>query len=100
MNPKEAISVAKQWVRDVFSEEGISDIRLEEVRFDDAQQQWLITVSFARPARNVRSPSLAPGSLSRMLEGELLQTSLKVVRIRSDGRVLAVENRETEPLDV
>jgi hypothetical protein len=87
MELKEAIAVAKQYIRDVFAEEHISDVGLEEVEFDDASQTWGITIGFSRPY-NTRIVGLSP---------DLMPTKrdYKVVRIKDvDKRVLSVKNRE------
>ena len=52
--PKEAVSNAKRYLKDILeSEEEISDIRLEEVEFVKSDKQWLITLSYLRP-RNTK----------------------------------------------
>lgn len=48
MTPKEAITKAKATIVDLFEDERIADIRLEEVRFDDEHDRWMITVGFER----------------------------------------------------
>lgn len=48
MNAKQAIAKAKTSVADLFENEGVHDIRLEEIRFDDVPSQWLVTVGFLR----------------------------------------------------
>ena len=53
MDVKEAIAVAKAYVQDIYAAaETISDLSLEEVQFDPANDQWLITVEFGRPVSN------------------------------------------------
>ncbi|PIK68868.1 hypothetical protein [Methylobacterium frigidaeris] len=49
MEVKEAVSRAKHYPADVFSDEEISDIRLEEVEFDKLDRSWLITLGFLQP---------------------------------------------------
>jgi hypothetical protein len=46
MNNKEAIKIAKEYVLDVFGDEGIEDIGLEEITRDGSR--WLITIGFSR----------------------------------------------------
>src|SRR3954451_15297126 len=95
MHPKEAVAGAKSWIADVFAAEYISDIRLEEIRCDDAKRHWLITIGFARPAPDTELSSLE--RLSRLTLPPRLRTSYKVVRIDDvSGEVRAVENRESE----
>jgi len=49
MDVKEAIRLAKQYVTDLFIQEGIDQIGLEEVEFDDMNNTWLVTIGFSRP---------------------------------------------------
>jgi hypothetical protein len=51
LTPKEAIARAKASIADLFGEESIEDIRLEEIRFDDRTDSWFVTVGFERPRR-------------------------------------------------
>lgn len=49
MNLKEAVAKAKQHVAEVFADEAVSAIRLEEIEFDDTHDAWNITIGFDRP---------------------------------------------------
>jgi len=49
MQVKEAVSLAKQYVKDVFAEEKIDGLGLEEVEFDDKTRIWSVTIGFSRP---------------------------------------------------
>lgn len=49
MDVKAAVQSALQYVSDLFLPESISNVGLEEVEFDDATNQWLVTVGFSRP---------------------------------------------------
>ena len=60
MTPKQAITLAKSWADDIVAEEGVAQIDLEEIRYDDAKGQWLITVGFYRvtPEANHGGPTI------------------------------------------
>lgn len=47
---KEAVRIAGEVIRDLYEDENISDLLLEEVR-RGGDDVWLITMSFTRPAR-------------------------------------------------
>lgn len=49
MDVKNAVAMAKQEIRNLFAEEGISDLGLEEVEYDDAERMWRVTIGFSRP---------------------------------------------------
>ena len=91
MDRFDAVKTAKQYVSDLFEEEGISKTRLEEISFDECSRQWLITVGFAylRGGGEARSP-LAP-SLVRAVYGDRVY---KVVKIEDQsGAVVAMTDR-------
>ena len=48
MNVKEAVKAAIEHVVDVYSDEGISHVGLEEVEYDELNAKWNVTIGFAR----------------------------------------------------
>lgn len=82
MDVKQAVEVAKNHVEDLFGEEDIINMGLEEVELDE-EGSWRITIGFSRPwDRNVGS----------ILSGENAR-SYKIVILRDeDGRVLSVKD--------
>ena len=48
MNVKEAARAAAAYVEELFAEEGIEHIGLEEVTFDDLKDVWNVTIGFYR----------------------------------------------------
>ena len=49
MDVKEAVRTAREYIVDLYQEEDVSNVGLEEVVFDDAADEWRITIGFARP---------------------------------------------------
>ena len=87
MDVKEAVQKAKEHVFNLFGDEGIEYMGLEEVDFDDDEQQWNITIGFSRPWDQ-------PKSMAAALGQEPLKRSYKVVRINdADGDVLSIKDR-------
>jgi hypothetical protein len=43
---KTAVSNAMQFIRELYAEDQIKDILLEEVEFSESANQWLITIGF------------------------------------------------------
>ena len=87
MDVKEAVGTAKTYVADLFAEEEIMNVGLEEVGFDECQDRWIVTVGFSRPwdRRNALTQALKQGHLDR---------SYKVLQIADkDGRVLSLRDR-------
>ena len=83
MDVKDAVQVAKNYIMDLFGEEGLVDVGLEEVDVDPSGN-WIVTIGFSRSwDRNIGS--VLSGAASR---------SYKAVRIQDeDGRVLSVKDR-------
>ena len=92
MDVKEAVALAKQCVREVFGDEQILDLGLEEVEFDDSSDNWLITVGFSRPWNEMMTPNAIAAAFGA---GNRKRRDYKVVRI-SDGdkKMISVKNRE------
>lgn len=90
MNVKEAVALAKNYLADVFVDEQISNLGLEEIEYSDEDDAWLITLGFSRPWSVGRV-----GALSASLG---LDTSrfYKVVCISDgDGNLISIKNRES-----
>jgi hypothetical protein len=87
MNAKEAIAAAKTYVADLYSQEGIANLGLEEVAFDQQHHQWLVTLGFSRSWEG-------PGALS-IAAGFPRPRAYKVVTVADrDGDVVSIKNRE------
>ena len=84
MDAKTAVDLAKQHIADLFSRENVSNLGLEEVDYDDAREQWRITVGFSRPWDN--------SAVGTMIGG--LRRTYKVVTLDKDGKAISVKNRE------
>ncbi len=96
MNVQEAVRLAKDYVTDVFVEEKITNVGLEEVEFNENQNCWEITIGFSRPW-DYQAKNLLEQQLSNPLEPRRRPKtrSFKVVNIDDDNaKVLSVKNRE------
>ena len=87
MNVKEAAKLAKDYVSDLFSEEGINNVGLEEIELGDDRQFWEVTIGFSRPWDH--------GGLATVTLGQKgLRRSYKVLRIdNTNGNVASVKDR-------
>jgi len=58
MDRIEAVQAAKKYARQLFSDEHISQVFLEEINFDADKDEWLVTISFAyaQPALPLTPP--------------------------------------------
>lgn len=87
---KEAVARAKSYVTDLYSDEQLADLGLEEVEYDRGQHIWSVTLGFSRPWN---TPGL-PGGLGTIRTMARKRT-FKVVRIADDGQIISLRNRET-----
>ena len=89
MNVKEAAARAKEYVADLFAEEGIGNVGLEEIESSTGPDSrvWIVTVGFSRPWDQ--------GSLATITLGQRgLRRSYKVLRIDDNtGNVESVKDR-------
>ena len=91
MDAKEAIARAKAYVMEVFSGEGISNLGLEEIFFDDASNSWDVTVGFSRPWDIVGN-----NAITSLVGNTSSRRSYKTLRISNDGgAILFLKNRAT-----
>ena len=87
MDVKEAVQTAKEHVAEIFADESIANMGLEEVEFDEMNKVWAITVGFSRPWDHT-------GSIMSALEGGSRTRTFKIVRIEDgSGRIQSVKHR-------
>jgi hypothetical protein len=90
VNVNEAVSVAKKHVSDLFAEERVTNLGLEEVEFNDSEQAWLITLGFSRPWDE---PKNTIAAITQQVAYP--RRVFKLVRVKdATGEVLSVKRRE------
>lgn len=88
MNAKEAIATAKGELLDTFQGEGLAEVGLEEIEYDDREETWRVTIGFRR------SWNRPVGQLAQAL-GSAAGRTYKVVALADrDGRLLSIKNRD------
>ena len=91
MDVKEAVTKAKQYVSELFESEGVTNVGLEEARFDTVSNCWKITIGFSRPWDH-KSPLIAA------FEDPVRRRSFKVLKINDDtGDVESLMDRVLAP---
>ena len=87
MNVKTAAKLAKEYVVDLFIEENISNVGLEEIELVGDSRFWEVTVGFSRPWDH--------GGLATISLGQKgLRRSYKVLQINNvNGNVVSVRDR-------
>ena len=87
MEVKEAVRTAKEYLTELFDDEQIMNVGLEEVVFVSESNDWNITIGFSRPwdQRNVLATALGEVRPAR---------SYKVLRINDDsGHIESLTDR-------
>ncbi len=87
MVAKEAVRLAKQYIRDLYADEQIVDLGLEELEISDTEPEtWSVTIGFRRKWQDETAPVALP-----FLRG---QRTYKVVRFHNDGTLVALKHRD------
>jgi hypothetical protein len=91
MTVREAVATAKTHLQELFQEEHVANLGLEEVEFDEDHSEWRITLGFSRPWD--REPA---GFLAALEQPpRRVARDLKLVRISdNDGKVISIKNHE------
>ncbi len=89
MNTLEAVAKAKTYLNEVFKEERISDITLEEI--ENYGDRWIITVGFSRPWNTPRTRTQEV--LENIGAPSPVRRSQKVISMLDDGKVLSMKDR-------
>ena len=86
MDVKEAVRTAKNHIVELFTDETITNVGLEEVEFNNTANNWEVTIGFSRPWQT--------SSLAATLGNKLPARSYKLVCINDDdGRVISLTDR-------
>ena len=97
MDVKEAARAARAYIADLFADENVQHVGLEEVEFNDVAEVWNITIGFSRPWELSKDPASYSSPLLEELKlppPPTLHRSYKIVRVRdSDGCVISVTHR-------
>jgi hypothetical protein len=91
----EAIRTAKKYVLQVFADESILDVGLEEVSYDDSSNVWNVTVGFTRPWERARTRVPSALYLNPDAHDPRKRRTYKRVLISDrDGKPVAIQNRD------
>ncbi|MHB0873759.1 MAG: hypothetical protein ACYC2J_11375 [Acidithiobacillus ferrooxidans] len=91
MDVKEVVESAKHYIMDIYQEEKITNVGLEEVDFDEKNNVWFVTIGFSRPWDEPRNPLAALAG-----QGAYVKRTFKTVRVLDkDGKIRSIKNRES-----
>lgn len=94
MDVKEAIAAAKGYINEVYADEHVTNLGLEEVEHLPGEGQWIITLGFSRPWNTPRTR--AQEVLENLGSYSPLRRTFKVVTIGDDGTIVSMKNRPKE----
>lgn len=93
MEVKKAVQEAKAYVADLLDDEGVTNLGLEEVYFDETSGLWNITLGFSRPWNTTRSP------ITAITGDPAVRRAYRVVKMRDDdGKIISMTKRESNEL--
>jgi hypothetical protein len=88
MDVKEAVKRAKNYVTDLFAEENITSLGLEEIEHNSQAGVWEVTLGFSRPWNTQRN------ALTMVTGEPAVRRVYRVIEVRDiDGEVLSVKRR-------
>lgn len=88
LDMKAAVKTAREQAAQLFAEESLPNLALEEIEFDEEKQHWLVTLGYDSPNR-VKRKTTGP-SLFPTVEEET-QRKYKIFRIdANDGHLIAM----------
>jgi uncharacterized protein YdeI (YjbR/CyaY-like superfamily) len=91
MDVKQAIETAKTYVKDIYADEEVTNLGLEEIEHAQQAGNWVVTLGFSRPWNTPRTR--AQEVLENLGAVSPLKRSYKVITIADDGTVLSMKNR-------
>lgn len=97
MDVKEAIAAAKRYLSEIYADEQVTNLGLEEIEHNTATGNWLITLAFSRPWNTPRTR--AQEVLENLGAVSSLKRSYKVITMTDDGTVLSMKNRARDAVE-
>ncbi len=91
MDVMEAIKLAKQYVSQIYAEDPVTNVSVEETEFDEAQNRWKITLEFSKPW--VAARTRAQEMLESLGATSPLRRASKVITISASGGVISMKDR-------
>ena len=90
MDVKEAVAKAKGFIAEVYADEQISNVGLEEIEHDARRMIWTVALSFSRPWNAPRTR--AQEVLESMGGASNAKRSTKVVSVSEEGELVSIKN--------
>lgn len=86
MDVKSAVKIAKEYITELLKDEGMSDLGLEAVEYDEGHDLWRVTLGFSRPWNSIKGP------LANIAGNPPAKRAYRVIEIRGGtGQVVAMK---------
>ena len=92
-----AVKVAKEFILEMFQDEEIVELGLEELDYaDEGPGVWEVTFGFRRRWQGANAPNPAAVGLPGLLSppSPKRERTYKTVRIRVDGKIMSMTHRD------
>jgi len=105
MNVKEAVQTAKEYVAELYADEKVRHIGVEEVVFDEHDDAWKVTIGFFRPWDRDRAldEKLRLSDILSGAEGDASRwkkRSFKIIQVdNGTGKVRSMTHRSLSSLN-
>ncbi len=77
---KEAVKIARNFATEIYQDEEVSNIGLEEVNFDEETKQWAVTIGFDTNRKKVSRPN-KPLSIIGNLNNEVSEEPIRAYKV-------------------
>jgi hypothetical protein len=87
---RQAVDIATKTIRELYPEEALEDLLLEEIYYWDADQEWEVTLGFSRPYSTQRPgavTSVFPQAKPRSYKRFKINANTGEVRGMLDGTI-------------
>ena len=92
MDVKEAIEAAKTYISEIYADEPLTNLSVDEVEHPTSAANWRITLAFSRLWNAPRTR--AQEVLENLGAVSPLRRAYKVITLADDGTVLSMKNPE------
>ncbi|MBS9780037.1 MAG: hypothetical protein KGV51_05355 [Moraxellaceae bacterium] len=77
---KKAVKIARDFTTEIYEDEEVANISLEEVNFDDTTQQWAVTIGFDTNRKKISRPN-KPLSIIGNLNNEISEEAIRAYKV-------------------
>lgn len=86
---KEAVKIAQDYIGELYSDEEIRDLTLEEVEISQDDKFWIVTIGFTRPMSQPLNPieAMSGPKFSRFQKELMIDAESRLVRAMKNKKL-------------